>query len=399
MRKNLSKKLQLGLLSLIFLIVFSCDNLDISSTQADSFIKLFGSWSSDIGNDVKPFNNGYIILATITSQDLNHTDIALIQTDKYGNQKGEIDTLDGGGNDLAGELLLTDDGGFIILGTIEDTLNNNQDIFIAKYNENTDLEWQKTIGTSVNEQGISIKAAQSGYIIAGNTNKADIVTGNTTSHWDIYLVKIDDLGNIVWENNFGANGDETASDIIVHNEGYLILGTTNSFNESGQSGNNIIAIKTNTTGGETDKYTYGSNYNDYGSSVMETEDGFIIVGSVEIVSNSNIYVVKVDKNDLQNIIWEKSFGTNLNDKGYDILITNESIKVIGSQGSISGSFAYFLSIDKEGNSLDQKLYGGYNQVVYSFEATSDGGYIMVGSSGEVGNEQICLIKVNEQGEL
>jgi len=399
MRKNLLKKIQYGFLSLLFLVVFSCENLDISSNQADSFIKLFGSWSTDIGCDVKPFDNGYLVLATITSIDANNTDIALIQTDKYGNLNGIKDTIDGGGNDIAGELLLTGDGGFIILGTVEDTLNNNENIHIAKYNANVELEWQKNIGTSVNEQGVSIKAAQTGYIIAGNTNKADIVTGNTTSHWDIYLVKIDDLGNIEWENNFGAAGDETTSDIIVHSDGYLIIGTTNSFNESGQAGNNIIAIKTNNTGGETDKYTYGSNYHDYGSSVVETNDGFVIVGSVEIVSISNIYVVKIDKNDLQNIIWEKTFGSNLNDKGYDILIKDETIKVIGSQGSISGSFAYFLSIDTEGNSLDQKLYGGYNQVLNSFEGTTDGGYIMVGTSGEEGNEQICLIKVNAQGEL
>jgi len=399
MRKELLKNIQYGFLSLLFLSILSCENLDISSTQSDSFIKLFGSWSTDIGCDVKPFDNGYLVLATTTSNDANNTDIALIQTDKYGNQKGNIDTIDGGGNDIAGELLLTYDGGFIILGTIEDTLNNNDNIFISKYNTNAELEWQKNIGTSVNEQGVSIKAAQTGYIIAGNTNKADIVTGNTTSHWDIYLVKIDELGNIEWENNFGAAGDETTSDILVHSDGYLIIGTTNSFNESGQAGNNIIAIKTNTTGGETDKYTYGSNYNDYGSSVVEANDGFIIVGSVEIVSNSNIYVVKIDKDDLQNIIWEKTFGTNLNDYGYDILIKDETIKVIGSQGSISGSFAYFLTTDIDGNSLDQKLYGGFNQILNSFEGTIDGGYIMVGTSGEEGNEQICLIKVNAQGEL
>lgn len=399
MRKELLKNIQYGFLSLLFLSVLSCENLDISSTQSDSFIKLFGSWSADIGCDVKPFDNGYLVLVTTTSNNANNTDIALIQTDKYGNQKGNIDTIDGGGNDIAGELLLTYDGGFIILGTIEDTLNNNDNIFISKYNTNAELEWQKNIGTSVNEQGVSIKAAQTGYIIAGNTNKADIVTGNTTSHWDIYLVKIDELGNIEWENNFGAAGDETTSDILVHSDGYLIIGTTNSFNESGQAGNNIIAIKTNTTGGETDKYTYGSNYNDYGSSVVEANDGFIIVGSVEIVSNSNIYVVKIDKDDLQNIIWEKTFGTNLNDYGYDILIKDETIKVIGSQGSISGSFAYFLTTDIDGNSLDQKLYGGFNQILNSFEGTTDGGYIMVGTSGEEGNEQICLIKVNAQGEL
>ncbi|HAN18513.1 MAG: hypothetical protein A2X13_08210 [Bacteroidetes bacterium GWC2_33_15] len=401
MRKFLFKKLSYVCVSLLFITVFSCDNLDISSTQADSFIKLFGSWSTDIGNDVKPFNNGYIVLATITSQDANYTDIALIQTDKFGNQLGDIDTIDGGGNDLASKLLLTNDGGFIIIGTLEDTLNDNEDILLAKYDASAELEWQKTIGSSANEQGISIKATQTGFIIAGNTDKSDLVTGNTTGTWDIYLVKTDETGNIEWENNFGANGTDKSSDIILHNNGYLIIGVSNSFNESGQGGNDIIAIKTNSTGGETDKFTYGSIFNDYGSSVLEADDGFVIVGSVENIagSNSDMYVLKVDKNDLQNIIWNKSFGKTLDDSGYDILKSGENIKIIGSQGNISGSYAYCLTIDNEGNSIEEKLYGGYNQVLYSFEPAYDGGYIMVGSSGQEGNEQICLIKVNALGEL
>lgn len=66
----------------LILTIFSCDKLDISNVQADSFIKLFGSWSSDIGKDVKSFNNGYILLATIAHPNREDSDIALIKTDK-----------------------------------------------------------------------------------------------------------------------------------------------------------------------------------------------------------------------------------------------------------------------------------------------------------------------------
>ena len=283
--------------------------MDISSSQADSFVKLFGSWSSDYGVDVKPFNNEYIVLATITNTETDKTDIGLIITDIYGNQKGDIDTIDGGGDDIASKLLLTSDGGFIILGTTEDTLNKNQDIFLAKYNSQIEKEWQKNIGTTNNEQGVSIKNAQTGYIIVGNTDKQDAVNGNPKGEWDIYLVKIDESGNIEWENNFGAEGEDMSSDVITTGQGYLIVGTSNSFDESGQGGKDIIAIKTNSTGSETDKFTYGGIYNDNGNSVIEVSDGYVIVGSVENISNDNsdVYVVKVDKDDLQNIIWNKSF--------------------------------------------------------------------------------------------
>ena len=89
----------------------------------------------------------------------------------------------------------------------------------------------------------------------------------------------------------------------------------------------------------------------------------------------------------------------MNDIGYDILKTDNGFTIIGSHGNISGSYAYFFTIDSEGNSTSEQLYGGYDQVLYSFEQTSDAGYIMVGSSGQAGNEQICLIKVNAEGAL
>jgi len=49
--------------------------------------------------------------------------------------------------------------------------------------------------------------------------------------------------------------------------------------------------------------------------------------------------------------------------------------------------------------LVEKTYGGYGQTIYAIEPTSDGGFIITGSSGVAGNEMIYLIKLNSEGEL
>lgn len=389
---------------ILILTIFSCDKLDISSIQADTFIKLYGSGKSEIGVDVKSFNNGYILLATTINPNREDTDITLIKTDKYGNQKGAVDTIDSGGNDVAGKLLLTDDGGFIIVGTYADTANNNSNIYVAKYNSEGNSDWEKFIGAEgINEQAKVIKKGQTGYIIAGSTDKTDEVTGNPIGTMDVYLVKIDDSGDFEWDRNFGGAQVDYATDIIMHNDGYLIVGSSNSFTEeSGLGQYDILLIKTNLNGGETHKFTYGGIYNDYGNSVVETNDGFVFTGSKENINgdDADIYVAKVDKDNLLEIYWNKSFGDNLYDQGFDILKNENGFTIAGNYEISNGTTAtYFLNIDTEGNELFENILGSYNQSANSVERTSEGGYIMIGNSGQEGNEMICLIKLNYDGEL
>ncbi|MCD4834379.1 MAG: hypothetical protein K8R31_11330 [Bacteroidales bacterium] len=392
----------------LFLLLFACDNLNISSSQAETFVKLFGSWSTDTGNDVKEFNSGYLIITTMTPDNEN-TEIVLLQTNKFGNLINNGDTLSSirGGDNIASKLLLTDDGGFIVIGTVEDTVTNiinekNTNIYVEKFNSSITSEWEKFIGTNSNEEGVAIKKASSGYIIAGSTDAADPSISNQEGSKDIYLVKIDDAGNVEWTENHGGSGDEYSSDIITINNGYLVVGTTNGFHEPGQANNNIMLIKTNLSGGSPDMVTYGSGYNDYGAAIVKANDGgYVIVGSVEDAAgvNSDVYVVKVEE-EIHNIIWTKVYGTTaFNDQGFDIIKSNGGFIIVGTKELPTGPAAYFLEIDGDGEILVENTYGGYGQTIYSIEPTSDGDYIMTGSSGVEGNEMICLIKANSEGEL
>ena len=75
-------------LTLATLILVSCNkDFTISPGQADTFIKLFGSFQWDQGVDVKQTaDGGYAILGTTTTTE-NGTDLYLIKTDKYGNKE------------------------------------------------------------------------------------------------------------------------------------------------------------------------------------------------------------------------------------------------------------------------------------------------------------------------
>jgi hypothetical protein len=409
---KISKKLAIMfkiryIIIILLLSVFACDNLDISSHQAETFVKVIGTGSSQIGNDVKEFNGGYLILATVSSENEN-TEIVLMQTNKFGNLLPDgIDTLSSlrGGNNTASQILLTDDGGFIILGTVVDTAGiDDKNIFLEKFNSSLVSEGESIFGESeINEEGVAIKKASSGYIIAGSTD----IDGDK----DIYLVKLDDSRDLEWDQNHGGAGTDYSSDVIVISSGYVVIGTTNSFNlQPGQANNNIMLVETNQTGGSPDFITYGSSNNDYGESLVKLDDGgYIILGTVENLTGDNpsIYIIRAEDN-IHNVLWNAQYEEALPSHGYDIIKSNGGFVIVGDIELSSGLAASFFKIDSEGEILignlvdesrDGLSYGGFGQKMYSVEQTSDGGYIMVGSSGEEGNEMISLIKVNSDGEL
>lgn len=386
---------------LLVMVVIACDNMDISSNQANAFFKIYGSNNSDMGVDVKAFNNGYLVLATVASE--NKKDIVLLQTDKFGNINAEIDTLSNvrGGNNEASKLLLTEDGGFLVLGTVEDTAQNNKHVYLSKFNAQKTSEWENFLGGSDNETAAAIKKTNDGYIIVGSTDAQNIGNSNPQGFLDIYLIKIDTEGNIQWTSNHGGSGNEYASDVILVDNGYLVVGTTDGFDGPGQAKENIIVIKTNTYGGAPDMETYGSSNNDYGNSLINSADGgFLILGTVEDVTGakSNIYVIKLGE-DIHNILWSSSYGDANDDLAYEIERSNGGYIIVGSKELNTGYAGYFLKIDNDGQDILENTYGGYGQVIKSIQKTSDGGFIMTGSSGAEGSEMISLVKVNSDGEL
>ncbi len=388
------------LIALLGLFLVTCDNTEISSEQADSFIKLYGSWSFDEGRDVKQVSDGYIIVGTTTVSLDSGKDIIFMKTNKYGNKVW--DKTFGGPDDDAGNKVLVTDDGYILVGTITDE-TNEKDIYVVKIDQNGEVQWDKQIGGVFDETGNSIIAVTDGYVICGSTTEPNDVNGNPAGKADIYIAKINTSGNVLWSNSFGGAGDEYGNDLLVTSFGYIIIGTTNSFSEPGQLGNNIILIETNGEGNETDKMTYGGTFSDLGNSIIHANaGGYIIVGSKGVSStNSKVYMAKVQE-DIHTIDFEVSLGAESSDYGYgyDVIEHWGNYTIVGNKTLSEKNAAYFIETDENGNVLKEQFFGGYDdQVMTSIDNTNEGGYIMVGKSGQGANYMICLMKLNKDGAL
>jgi hypothetical protein len=156
------------------------------------------------------------------------------------------------------------------------------------------IVWQKCLGGSSSEstlwqKGLVIQqTADGGYVINCLTYSNDgDVSGNHGGR-DIWVVKLNDLGNIEWQKCLGGSGEETTTSIEQTSDGgYIIDGTTttNDGDVSGYHGDtDIWVVKLNDSGNiEWQKCLGGSDYelHPYGApSVQQTTDGgYILIGN------------------------------------------------------------------------------------------------------------------------
>jgi hypothetical protein len=385
--------------SIATLILVSCNkDFTISPEQADSFIKLFGSFQWDQGVDVKQTaDGGYAILGTTTTPE-NGTDLYLIKTDKYGNKEWSK-TIGGKNNDLGSAFQITSDGGFVLIGAITDTTSsgsNYTDVFLVKISSSGNEEWSKQIGGIGNQRGNYIQlTSDEGFIITGSTDA--IISGET----DVLLLKTNSLGDSLWSKTIGFEGNDYGTCVQEdNNNGYIIIGTTSN-SKTGQANTNILLIQTNYSGGIRTAETFGGLGFDEGKELQVLSDGYVFTGTTSLGDTTSMILVKLEGNIYTEPVFEKRFGGSNLSEGNAVITTDDGgFAIVGSLEFAASKDVYFIKTDEQGDELITERFGGSSdETGFAVEQTSDRGFILVGSTEFEGNSMITLIKINAQGSL
>src|SRR6056297_3677846 len=155
------------------------------------------------------------------------------------------------------------------------------------------IEWDNTIGGADNEVLTSIQqTADGGYILGGYSlsNISADKSENSLGNADYWVVKLDALGNIEWDNTIGGASDEGLNSIQQTADGGYILGGYSVSNISADKSENGIGydywvIKLDALGTIEWDNTIGGGFTDYFSQIQQTADGGYILGRT---SSSNI---------------------------------------------------------------------------------------------------------------
>ena len=257
-------------------------------------------------------------------------------------------------------------------------------------------QWNKTFGGTSDDYGYSVQqTADGGYIIAGCTHSYG--AGDA----DIWLIKTDTNGNEQWNRTFGgpkADLLDRGSVRQTSDGGYILTGYTYSY---GAGDADAWLIKTNPDGTEQWNRTFGGEALDWGHSVRQTADGgYIIAGRTDPYAGAraDAWLIKTNSNGVEE--WNRTFGTDACEYAASVNQTTDSGYIIAgrttSYGAIGGADAWLIRTDSNGIEEWNRTFGGAGyDYGYSVQQTTDGGYVMAGSTNN--RQDIWLIKTDADG--
>ena len=330
-------------------------------------------------------------------------------------------TVGGSSYEFLNAIAYTSDGGVIAGGYSESNISGDKtednlggdDYWIVKFNNSGAIEWENTIGGGNYDRLYSVEETPDGGFIIGGQSLSGGGWGDKSESnmggYDYWVVKIDDGGNIEWDNTIGGTGnDQLYSAQPTSDGGYILAGTS----DSGISGD-----KTENRVGNSDYWVVKLNasgtivwQNDIGGvmfenlySAYETLDGgFILAGtSTSGISgdkteanfgNVDYWIVKINASGV--LVWEKTIGSTSYDYVYTAIPTNDggSLAIGMSDGAANGNkteatngqYDYWLvKMDNAGTITWQNSIGGFaNDYVFVNAGVQqpDGNYLIAGYS-------------------
>lgn len=351
-------------------------------------------------------------------------------------------TIGGGSTDILYTVKQSHDNGFLLGGFSSSTIyadkseNNigSGDFWVLKLDTGGNVTWQNTIGGNSEDYLISIYETKDKGIILGGYSNSGIFADKDEENvggYDYWIVKVDSVGDIQWQNTIGGNGDDVLQTIIQTNDnGYIVGGYSNSNIYGDKSEPNLgnfdyWIVKLDSLGAIEWQNTIGGNSYDYLYKIEQTFDnGYILGGAsssgisgdkseVSISSGAGLptldyWIVRLDSTG--NILWQNTIGGNSADYLYDIkenidggfIIAGASSSGISADKTLPsfGSLDFWvLKISSTGNIIWQSVYGGDLEEgleMVSLELTNYG-YTIAGSSSSSisGNKTEANIGIND----
>jgi hypothetical protein len=269
-------------------------------------------------------------------------------------------------------------------------------------------QWDKTLGGSGLDQFTCIiQTSDNGYLVGGFSNS--MATGekseNSKGVEDFWIIKTDQYGRKQWDKTFGGPNSEILNKIIPTDDGGYILAGSSISSQSGDKTEvsfgsiDYWVIKIDKNGSKEWDKEYGGDSYDQLSTFVVTDFGYILGGlsysgpsgnkSSLNKGASDYWIIAIDKNG--NKLWDKSYGGAAADILVNIIVTTEGYVLAGTSSSGAGgdksadskgnSDYWIIKIDKNGNKISDRTFGGDNyDECFSIVSTTDGGFLVGGRS-------------------
>lgn len=319
----------------------------------------------------------------------------------------------------------TQEGGFLLAGISYSMIGGDKkdngiggaDIWLLKLSENGEEEWQRTIGTELDEEAKSVvQTTDLGFVMAGNIQNHTLGLGSK----DILVAKLDRKGNLVSQTILGGRGlDEVEKMIPTKDGGVLLAMYSRSGDDSHLLSEKLSALKTfNTTILEKQsklKDKENPLHNTLNISTLSIQN--LYTKTSDSYGEGDYWVVKLDK--AGKVEWQKNFGGNEDERIKDIALTSKGYIISGESRSSNtgnknmtlkeGSDLWILALDDLGNEVWQQSYSfGNRDVLMSLNTIWDksglsekgfllGGYTQSEGKKRESDEQFWMLYLDSKG--
>lgn len=255
-------------------------------------------------------------------------------------------TIGGNKSEYGTSMVQLSDGGYAVAGSRVDNFGY-WNTYLLRTDASRNVIWEKDFGGEMQDVGKSIQQTpDGGFIISGYTTSTDDGTK------DIYLVRTDAQGNLLWEKKIGGDGDQEAAAMVPSNDG-----------------------------------------------------GFVMAGVAKQGNSKDALLIKVDMNG--NLVWQKQFVAENTEEAYCVQATPDGGYFIGGFNSVHpadpplfAGVSYLVKTDSEGNLLweNDDIPGMFH--TKSIDQTTDGGFILAGLNSKYDEQgRIILAKIDANGTL
>jgi len=222
-------------------------------------------------------------------------------------------------------------------GNVQSTNNGGVDYWVVKLNPAGAIVWESSLGGSDGDEGYGIQqTSDGGYILAGTTTSIDLPLAPNNGGIDIWVVKLNNAGTIEWSTCLGGTGDDFTWRINQTSDGgYITAGWTTSTDIPGTTNHgdrDVYVVKLNSLGAVVWQKVLGGTGFDIAKDVKQTSDGGYIIAASTTSDNSgdvgpnhdydwDTWVVKLDS--LGTIEWQNLLGGNSAEEGESIALTSD----------------------------------------------------------------------------
>ncbi len=305
-------------------------------------------------------------------------------------------------DDAANGVIQINDGGIIVIGLITSLDSTNG--YILKLDRFGNKVWDKVIGgVGFDEINAAVKTKDGGFATVGSTQKKDRFDS------DIWVIKFDKNGNKIWEKTFGGDFDDFASVIIQTDDGGFLIGGVKSYCKESVSNlltknvKDLWIIKLDKNGKKEWERVFNKSYSEEIFSIQKTKDGHFLIGAISAVNGANkkvlAWIIKVDS--LGNKIWEKLFDKFFYSEKYLLTPSSDGgFFYIRVKTLDKKTKAVAVKFNKNGKKEWERVFKKTNfLVINSIKQTKDGNFILGGAISKANNKQGWIAKIDKNAKL